>query len=84
MLEATLAMARDIAVMDPMVVKRTKQVINRSYEIMGMGDALRMALDADVEIESLDSPEGKMFADIAEREGLKAAIAWRDSRFGGE
>ena len=81
-LESAVAMARDIAVMDPQTVRLTKQAINRSYDIMGMRDALAMALDTDVEIESLETPEGKKFAEIAAKDGLKAAIAWRDSRFG--
>ena len=49
---------------------------------MGMGVALDMGLDIDVEIESLETPERLKFQDISKREGLKAAIAWRDSRFG--
>jgi enoyl-CoA hydratase len=79
--ETAMAIARDIAVMDPGPVQLTKQAINRSYEIMGMSQALGMAVDLDVEIECLESPESKMFAEIAEKEGLKAAIAWRDARF---
>ena len=59
----------------------TKQAINRSYEIMGMDQALRMALDIDVQIENIETPESKMFAEISKKEGLKAAIAWRDARF---
>ena len=81
-LDSAVAMARDIAVMDPQTVRLTKQAINRSYDMMGMRDALAMALDTDVEIESLETPEGKKFAEIAAKDGLKAAIAWRDSRFG--
>ena len=41
-----------------------------------------MALDVDVLIESMDTPEGVQFAEIARRDGLKAALAWRDARFG--
>ena len=81
-LDSAVAMARDIAVMDPQTVRLTKQAINRSYDMMGMRDALAMALDTDVEIESLETPEGKKFAEITAKDGLKAAIAWRDSRFG--
>jgi enoyl-CoA hydratase len=76
-----MAIARDIAVVDPAPVQMTKQAINRSYEIMGMDQALRMALDVDVQIECLETPESKMFAEISKKEGLKAAIAWRDARF---
>ena len=76
-----MTIARDIAVMDPGSVQMTKEAINRSYEIMGMDQALRMALDVDVEIECLESPESLMFTEISKKEGLKAAIAWRDARF---
>ena len=81
-LEATLAMARQIAVMDPHVMALSKQAINRTYEIMGIREALNAASDLDVEITSLDTPDSKTFKDLARTEGLKAAIAWRDSRFG--
>jgi enoyl-CoA hydratase len=81
--DAALAVARDIAVMDKSAVAMTKQAINRSYDIMGMREALAMALDIDVLIESMDTPEGVQFAEIARRDGLKAALAWRNGRFGG-
>ena len=81
--DAALAVARDIAVMDKNAVALTKRAINRSYDIMGMREALAMALDIDVLIESMDTPESTQFAEIARRDGLKAALAWRDARFGG-
>src|SRR6266404_2295775 len=65
--------AGDIAVMDKSAVAMTKQAINRSYDIMGMREALAMALDTDVLIESMDTPESVQFAEIARRDGLKAA-----------
>ncbi|MEX0695931.1 MAG: enoyl-CoA hydratase-related protein [Dongiaceae bacterium] len=82
-LAAALAMARDIAVMDRAAVAMTKQAINRTYEAMGFSQALAMALDIDVQIESMETTEGRAFAEIARRDGLKAALAWRDARFGG-
>lgn len=82
-LDAALTLARDIAVMDRNAVKLTKHAINRSYDIMGMRDALAMALDIDVQVQSLETEEGKTFTEIARRDGLKAALAWRDARFGG-
>ena len=82
-LDAALAMARDIAVMDRSAVALTKQAINRAYDIMGMREALAAALDIDVQIESMETPESRTFDEIARRDGLKAALAWRDSRFGG-
>jgi enoyl-CoA hydratase len=81
--EAAMEMARQIAVMDAEAVRLTKEAINRTYEIMGMGQALEMALDIDVEIESIETPDRKQFKRITRTDGLKAAIAWRDARFSG-
>ena len=82
-LETALAMAREIAVNDRVKTAMTKRAVNRSYEMMGMLAALDMGLDTDILIESLETPEGKTFREIRQREGLKAALAWRDSRFAG-
>jgi enoyl-CoA hydratase len=79
--DAAMAMAREIAVVDKEVVRLTKKAINRSFETMGMGEALRSALEIDVEIESLETTDGKQFKKIMREQGLKAAVAWRDARF---
>jgi len=76
-----LRLARNIAAIDPNLVRDTKKAINRSYEIQGLDTALKMALDVDHAIESHGSPDKKQFMDIARAEGLKAALAWRDRRF---
>ncbi len=83
-LEAALAIAHDIAVNDPVKVAMTKQAINRTYDIMGLREALDMGHDVDVLIESTQTPEGRTFREIARRDGLKAALAWRDARFAGK
>ncbi len=80
-LETALAMARDIAVIDPNLVRQTKLAVNRSMDLMGMGEALEMALEIDVRIEGEGSPDKRAFIDIARREGLRAALAWREARF---
>ena len=80
-LDAALEMARKIAVVDTFSMSVTKQAINRTYEIMGMSQALGAALDAGCLIEAAVVPEREEFMEIARRDGLKAAIAWRDNRF---
>ena len=80
-LEATLEMARGIAVMDEHAMALTKTAINRTYEIMGMREALRAAVDLDVTITTLDTPDRARFRESSKRDGLKAALAWRESRF---
>lgn len=80
-LATALRIARNIAVMDPGLVRDTKKALNRTYEIQGMRDALKSALDIDHAIESAGSPDKKRFMDLAREQGLKAALAWRDARF---
>jgi enoyl-CoA hydratase len=79
---AALSMARHIAVVDPHLVQETKRAINRSFEIMGLTEALQEALDIDLGIEGEGSADKKRFMEIARDQGLRAAIAWRDARFG--
>lgn len=82
--EEAMRIARQIAVMDPRLVMQTKLAINRTYEIMGMRQALREALDIDLDIEAQGSPDKRQFMDIAREKGLRAAYAWRDARFAPE
>src|SRR5579883_916793 len=83
-LEATaLAIANHLAAIDPNLVKETKRAINRAYEARNMLDALEEALAIDLAIEGAGSPDKIAFMDTARRQGLKAALAWRDARFPG-
>jgi enoyl-CoA hydratase len=80
-LSAALGAARHIAAMDPELVQQTKQAINRTFEIMGLSQALQACLDIDLHIESEGSPDKRRFFEIARAQGLQAAFAWRDERF---
>ena len=81
-LDATaLTIANHLAAVDPNLVKETKRAINRAYEARNMLAALEEALAIDLAIEGAGSPDKIQFMDIARREGLKAALAWRDARF---
>jgi enoyl-CoA hydratase len=74
-------MAYEIARNDPLAVRLTKQAINTSYEIPRMREALEHALELDVVVESTETEESRHFNEILEKEGAKAAIAWRDKQF---
>jgi enoyl-CoA hydratase len=78
---AGLAMANHIAAVDPALVKETKRAINRAFEAQNMLQALEEGLAIDLAIEGAGSSDKKQFMDIARREGLKAALSWRDARF---
>jgi enoyl-CoA hydratase len=79
--EVALQIAQNIAVIDPLLMKETKRAINRSIEARGMLGALEQALEIDLLIEGQGSPDKAAFFDLARKEGLKAALAWRDARF---
>ena len=79
--DEALALAERIAALDADAVVRTKAAINRSFEIMGLHEALRAGLDAAVEIESMETPSRAEFKQRVREHGLKAALEWRDARF---
>jgi len=79
---AALALARHIAIIDPELVQQTKRAINQSVETMGLVEALKAALDIDLAVEGKGSEDKRRFMEIARKEGLRKAIAWRDARFG--
>jgi len=72
--------ARQCALLDAEAVRLTKLAINRSYSRMGFEEALRQALELDTVIETSESAESRAFREILAREGVKAAIAWREAR----
>ena len=75
------AIAEGLAAIDTMALRQTKRAINRTYEIMGLGEALEAALDIDLQIEGEGTADKRQFMEIAHEQGLRAAIAWRDARF---
>jgi enoyl-CoA hydratase/carnithine racemase len=81
--DAALALAQHIAAINPQLVKETKRAINRAFEVQNMLAALEEALAIDLAIEGAGSPDKAQFMAIARRDGLKAALAWRDARFPG-
>ena len=47
------------------------------YEMAGFREALRNALDLDVQVETTDTAESRAFNEILSKNGLKAALSWR-------
>jgi enoyl-CoA hydratase/carnithine racemase len=78
---AALTLANHIAAIDPTLVKETKRAINRQLEAQNMLAALEEALAIDLAVEGAGSPDKVAFMEIARRDGLKAALAWRHARF---
>jgi enoyl-CoA hydratase/carnithine racemase len=80
-INVAMKLAREMASIDPLPMRLQKMAINRAYEIMGLNEALKTASDLDVLIEGVETPDSKTFSEIARKEGIKAALKWRDSRF---
>lgn len=66
--------------MDVPLIKETKRALNRTMELMGMGEALEAALNIDLLIEGQGMETKRKFLEIARSDGLRAAIDWRDAR----
>jgi len=77
---AEMELAKQIASAAPRSVQMTKAAIHRAYELAQMRTALLEALETDIQIEADESPERVEFNRIRKEQGLKAALAWRDSR----
>ncbi len=81
-LASAMRLAARMAAHDRDAVRLTKLAIHRSFDLMGLREALSANLNIAAQIESLETPSRRTFKEITQREGLKAALAWRDCREG--
>lgn len=79
--EEALALAHEIAKIDPEAIALTKAAINRTFEIAGLKAGIEYNLEIDTLIEAAETPERVEFNRIRKAQGLKAALTWRDARF---
>ncbi len=67
----------------PLVVLRyTKLALLRAYEAMGLRAAVDANLDLSALLNAADAPEQREFEAIVAERGLRAALEWRDARYG--
>ena len=64
------------------VLRLTKLALVRAQETMGLRAAVSANLDISAMLNAAETPEQQEFDRIAAEQGLKAALAWRDSRYG--
>jgi enoyl-CoA hydratase len=81
--DAVEELIRKIAPTPLPVLRLTKLALVRAQEAMGLRSAVGANLDISAMLNAAETPEQREFDEIAAREGLKAALAWRDSRYGG-
>ena len=76
-------LVRKIAPTPLPVLRLTKLALNRAYEAMGLRAAVNANLDISAILNAARTPEQEAFDAIVREQGLKAALAWRDERYGG-
>ncbi|MEO5884181.1 MAG: enoyl-CoA hydratase/isomerase family protein [Candidatus Limnocylindrales bacterium] len=75
------ALADRLARTPPDVMGLTKRMLNRAMDTAGFRLGLEAGLDIGAIINAADTPEQREWDDIVRRDGLKAALAWRDRRY---
>lgn len=80
----TRALALSIARTPPEIIALTKAPINRVFELMGLRAAFAANTDASSILNGADLPELRAFNRIYKEQGLKAALAWRETLFAAE
>jgi len=75
-------LVRKIAPTPLPVLRLTKIALVRAFEAMGLREAVNMNLDLSSMLNAADTPEQREFMSIVQSQGLKAALTWRDSRYG--
>ena len=73
------ALADRIARVPPDVMAPTKLMLNRAMEVAGFAEAVELGLDIQSFVNM--SETSRAFDEIVRRDGLKAALAWRDERY---
>ena len=81
-LEAAVGeLIRKIAPTPLATLRLTKVALIRAYEAMGLRAAVNANLDVSAILNSVGGPEQEEFDRILTEQGVKAALAWRDSRY---
>jgi enoyl-CoA hydratase len=75
------ALADRLARTPPEVMGPTKRMLNRAMDAAGFRLAVEAGLDLGAIINAADTPEQREWDAIVKRDGLKAALAWRDARY---
>ena len=74
-------LADRIARTPPEILRLTKQMLNRAMDAAGLRTAVAAGLDLGAIINAAGTPEQTEWDEIVRRDGLKAALAWRDRRY---
>jgi len=77
----TMKLARRMSRVALAALQWNKRAINAAFEAMGFEHALRHGTDLAVLLNATSTPEYNAFAEVQARDGLTAAIRWREEQF---
>lgn len=77
---AVADLAESICQVPALTVRLTKQSVNNMFELMGIRQGIQQSRELDLHVWSSPPAELREFFAIAARDGLPAALAWRDGR----
>jgi enoyl-CoA hydratase len=80
--EETDKLAARIAQTDPVLLMMTKRAINRQMELAGFKTGLKWSMDVHMAMHRGEDVNASEFWRLSQQEGLRAAIDFRDSKFG--
>ena len=77
----TMRYARTVAAIDPEAVQSMKACINFTAENAGFRQSIQYGVDNGAVVEATETASYQKFIEIAQQQGLRAAIRWRESQF---
>lgn len=79
--QETLRYANRVAAVDPEAVQMMKACMNFTAQNAGFDQSLQFGVENGALVEASETESYKRFIEVAQREGLRAAIRWRDRQF---
>jgi enoyl-CoA hydratase/carnithine racemase len=80
---ATMKLARRLALVAPEALAATKLAINRGADAAGFRNAMQAGIDVVAPLYAARTEVGSQFREIADKEGVAAAVKWRKAQFDG-
>jgi enoyl-CoA hydratase len=80
--DASLAYAKRLSLISPEALYATKRAVNRVADASGFRTALYAGLDVVGPLYATNTELGARFREIAQTEGVPAAVRWRSAQFG--
>ena len=77
----TMRYARRLAAIEPEAARSMKAAINHSAEVAGFRQAIDYGIETGAILDATPTEMYRQFSEIRQRDGLGAAIRWRESQF---